>query len=775
MSDTSERNGLLERNGSAATGDGGALSDNEILERFLKANVRFLAPDPEIMRSFRLAPRTEHEQRVLSGKPDVHVFKEIRDILQGACDRDMEVVRQMVASPAGRFGDLCVALFNASGDMSLSPSTGVVAFSSVLHFGIRFILKYYKDDPSVGLKPGDCFVMNDSYYGGVHNPDLASFMPVFHGEELVAWASCAMHHGEIGASDPGGMGPTIESRSDEGLKLPPTRYAENYMMRTDMVTFLQNMTRDVNLMGVDLRTRMASCIRMEKTLHSLIAEYGLDNVIGALREVTESVETEARRRLALLPDGKVRVQMFADSTMREDALIKVQLEASVKDGELTLDFRGSSPQIANRPINETYHTAGVYGTMTLFQYFWPDLPHINAAMAPVRIVTDRASICDAQDAPASLNMQAFFKGITMMHMALTKLGFSVPEKYAGVIAPWFNQPLTFIYGGITQHSQQVGNLCGDINGMAGGAKWDDDGEHSISPNFAPYLDIGESELIEEDLPFLHFISKRLLRDNVGFGKFRGGSGYEIGLTKRGSPFFGFMSIAGGSKFPSTIGLFGGYGCPAYPMSRIKGINVFEEVRKDPSKFQASMVDLMNNRPFANGRYSTHRNALPYELAEEGELYLTTQGAGGGYGDVLQRDPERVMKDLAENLISHETARQICKVVYDERTLAVDREATQHLRMEERAARKRRGVPYRDFIKKWNRDAPPGKLPYFGSWGSDIKELWMNGQVISADSIGQGYMFPDPGWTEAARLQGELDKCKVKIAELEAKLETLRNR
>jgi len=48
-------------------------------------------------------------------------------------------------------------------------------------------------------------------------------------------------------------------------------------------------------------------------------------------------------------------------------------------------------------------------------------------------------------------------------------------------------------------------------------------------------------------------------------------------------------------------------------------------------------------------------------------------------------------------------------------------------------------------------------------------------VVSADSIGQGFMFPDPGWTEAARLQGELDKCRVKIAELEAELRALRNR
>lgn len=744
-------------------------SDAELLERFLKANVRFLGPDPEIMRSFRLAPRSEREDRILSAGPNVHVFEEIRNVLQGACNQDMEIVRQMVASPAGRFGDMCVAVFTASGDMAVAPATGVVGFSSVLHFAVRFILKYYRDDPTVGVRPGDCFVLNDTYYGGLHNPDLASFMPVFYGGELVAWVSCAMHHGEIGATDPGGMGPMIESRSDEGLKLPPTRYAENYRIKTDLLTFLQHMTRDVNLMGVDLRTRMASCIRMEKAVHSTIAQYGVDEVVGALRHVVESVEVEARRRLASLPDGTVRVQMFADSTMREDALIKVQLEATVRGGKLTLDFRGTAPQIPNRPINHAFHTVGVFGAMTLFQYFWPDLPHINAVMAPVDVICDRASIVDAVNAPVALSMQVFFKGITMMHVALTKLGFSVPEKYAQPIAPWFNQPLTFIYGGITQHLQQVGNICADINGMPGGAKWNDDGEHSIAPNFAAYVDCGESELTEEEFPFLYFTSKRILRDNLAFGKFRGGGGYEIAVTKRGSPFFGFMAICGGSKFPTTMGLFGGYACPAYPLSRIKGVNVFEEIRKDPHRFEASLVELMNRRPFPGGSYTTHRNALPFEIAEEGELYMTSQGAGGGYGDVLQRNPERVMKDLAEDLISHDTAREIFKVAYDERTLAVDPEATRRLRDEEREARKRRGVPYAVFVERWNRDAPPAGIPYLGSWGPERTRLWTPDGVVPADQIGNGYMFPDPALVQVRELQRQLEERDRRIAELQAEI------
>jgi hypothetical protein len=47
--------------------------------------------------------------------------------------------------------------------------------------------------------------------------------------------------------------------------------------------------------------------------------------------------------------------------------------------------------------------------------------------------------------------------------------------------------------------------------------------------------------------------------------------------------------------------------------------------------------------------------------------------------------------------------------------------------------------------------------------------------VPADAIGEGYMFPDPGWAEAAKLRTELDNSAAKIAALEAELRDLRNR
>jgi hypothetical protein len=110
--------------------------------------------------------------------------------------------------------------------------------------------------------------------------------------------------------------------------------------------------------------------------------------------------------------------------------------------------------------------------------------------------------------------------------------------------------------------------------------------------------------------------------------------------------------------------------------------------------------------------------MGFELVDEGEVYMICQGAGGGYGDVLERDPNAVVADVEAGYISHQTARDIYFVVYDEENLAVDVAATEQARADERAARKARGVPYREFVENWVTAEPPAHLPYYGSWGPD---------------------------------------------------------
>ena len=189
----------------------------------------------------------------------------------------------------------------------------------------------------------------------------------------------------------------------------------------------------------------------------------------------------------------------------------------------------------------------------ILAFWWPDLPRCTSAMSPIEIISDEHTWADAgYDAPMGQSLQASFRGFSALQSSWAKLQFANPEKFSNVIAPWFNEINTFLYGGITQHGELVGNVCADLNGMGGGARAHRDGESSMAPFFAAMADIGEQEIIEDDVPFLQLISKKIKRDAQGFGMYRGGMGYEIAVAARGTPLWGFATVSSGSKFPAIL-------------------------------------------------------------------------------------------------------------------------------------------------------------------------------------------------------------------------------
>jgi len=134
-----------------------------------------------------------------------------------------------------------------------------------------------------------------------------------------------------------------------------------------------------------------------------------------------------------------------------------------------------------------------------------------------------------------------------------------------------------------------------------------------------------------------------------------------------------------------------------------------------------MERVMNDRPYENGVYETAHMGLQFDVAKQGELYMIAQGAGGGYGDVLERDPEMVVDDLQLNRISAQVATDIYGVVWTPETYVVDEEATKALRAKARQDRIARGTPYHEFVKEFVKSEPPKELLYYGSWGQDDDE------------------------------------------------------
>ncbi|MCX7170643.1 MAG: acetone carboxylase subunit alpha, partial [Proteobacteria bacterium] len=203
----------------------------------------------------------------------------------------------------------------------------------------------------------------------------------------------------------------------------------------------------------------------------------------------------------------------------------------------------------------------------------------------------------------------------------------------------------------------------------------------------------------------------------------------------------------------------------YPLCKIRNMDIFEKLKTAPKNIKFEIIDLMNNQPIEGATYSTHDMGMTFELAKPGEVYMICQGAGGGYGDVLLRDPALVVKDLEEDLISHETALDIYKVVVDPDSLVVDEAATKALREAERRARIARGKPFDAFVKEWSTAEPPADLPYFGSWDNPKVIYGMSGGVrvkMDADRI-QSMFMPNPKDLLIGELQSEIAGLRAQLA------------
>ena len=125
-----------------------------------------------------------------------------------------------------------------------------------------------------------------------------------------------------------------------------------------------------------------------------------------------------------------------------------------------------------------------------------------------------------------------------------------------------------------------------------------------------------------------------------------------------------------------------------------------------------------------------------------------------------------MKDIEEDLISHETAEDIYKIIYDRKTLLVDNEATKQARADERKSRLARGKPFDEFVKEFVTPGPPDYLPYYGSWDdptviygtSNGKRITMPGDQI------QSMFMPNPKDVKIAALEKQLASAKAELAD-----------
>jgi acetophenone carboxylase len=198
-------------------------------------------------------------------------------------------------------------------------------------------------------------------------------------------------------------------------------------------------------------------------------------------------------------------------------------------------------------------------------------------------------------------------------------------------------------------------------------------------------------------------------------KYRGGSGLEYVFAIGETPFWLDNPIVSGLCFPTACGLFGGYHGFGGMYLRIKNTRFFEQIKNREIILPTRVNDLIRERSIA-GDYEFHKGCIGAIPMKKGDIVHGYACGGGGYGDVLEREPAAVIEDLKQGVITDWVVRNVYAVAYDPETFEVDEKKTEELRQGVRAQRKGRGKSYEEFEKEWLVKKPPEEwLKWFGPW------------------------------------------------------------
>ena len=206
------------------------------------------------------------------------------------------------------------------------------------------------------IDPGDVFILNDPFQGGMHLPDVFIFKPIFRpGEDKgpIAWGCAVCHQTDVGGRVPGSNASDSTEIYQEGLRIPPLKFYERGQRNETLFSLIEKNVRvPVKVFG-DLRAQLAACHIAEQAVIELAAHYGTETLSSYMTELVDYAERMTRAALRDLPEG---VYDFLDHIDDDgiDVGKPIPLKVTItKSGDaIAVDWTGSAPQVKGA-INNT--------------------------------------------------------------------------------------------------------------------------------------------------------------------------------------------------------------------------------------------------------------------------------------------------------------------------------------------------------------------------------------------------------------------------------------
>ena len=526
--------------------------------------------------------------------------------------------------------DYSTSLCDGNGEM-IAQGVTIPLHLGAVPFAMEALFAKFADD----MDPGDVFILNDPFDGGMHIPDIFIVKPVFWENQRVAFAVSTAHHLDMGGRLPGSSACDNTEIFQEGLRIPWLKLYRAGEPDASLFELLRVNVRVPRMTLGDLRAQVSACHIGERAIHDLIQRYGAQSFEVCCGDLIDYTERLMRAEIASWPDGSHSFTDYMDSDGVGGPPVKLQVSVTVKGDGLTVDFTGTSPQVRGA-INNTLSFTVSTVVMCIRCMMKESIPNTAGMFKPIEVIAPAGTVANGV-MPAASSM----RGITAFRMVDTVLGALAGLLPDRVPAAGEGGNTLVVIGG--EHDDKRPYVFFELLTGTWGAHPSRDGNDGLSnpANVAANIPVEEAE---SEYP-VRIERYGLVQDSGGAGQRRGGLAVEREwCLLKGEAH---LAIRSDRRDHLPYGLDGG----------------------KPGRGSTNLLT-------GDGEEIELPTMISTTMAAGQRLYHRQPG-GGGWGDPFDREPEAVVRDVLNGKVSPAAARDHYGVVLDGNEL--NEEATATLR------------------------------------------------------------------------------------------------
>ena len=546
-----------------------------------------------------------------AGEFDPITLEIIQSSLQAISDEMFAAMRRTAMSAIiYEVLDMGTGITDGDGNLAASGA-GIPAFVGVLDKAVKRIIEL---NPRDEMRPGDVFITNDPYHGGVtHLNDAVLAMPVFVDDEIVAWTANIAHWSDVGGLVAGSMSSDAREIFQEGLRLPAVKLIEGGKPNQPVMEIMRVNSRLPDILRGDMWAGIAAVRVGERRLLELVERYGRGTFVAAMAHFMDYGEQVARQALRDLPKGRFELEEEQDS----GAFYRVTVE--ITDDAFVVDLT-DNPDQDTGPNNACRDGSMIAAQMVFKNITDPYGATNDGTFRPLVLHTREGSVFDARS-PAAFaiyyEVEIRLYDLIWRCLAPHLEGRLPAGSFSSICA-------TIVFGPHPDTGRHFTIIEPQIGGWGGSAAGD--GNSAIFSGFHGETYNCPVEVAETRYGL--FVDRLALNDAPGGeGEHRGGKGIVLEYRVR-TDHTHLTCAYSRFKHPPWAIAGGLEGSPNY----------IEVIRRDHTSEVYAVV-----------------TGLPLE---QGDVIRVVTGNGGGYGDPRDRAPEAVADDLRNGYVTPERAREV---------------------------------------------------------------------------------------------------------------------